>query len=73
MTYEQKQNFIRLSNDVNGNPRYYIGCYELAGLVRATTAEVEAVAYKAGFRISLMDYDVVDPYKDVFTIKAKEN
>lgn len=23
------------------------------------------------FRISLMDYDVVDPYKDVFTIKAK--
>lgn len=25
------------------------------------------------FRISLMDYDVVDPYKDVFTIKAKEN
>lgn len=50
MTYEQKQNFIRLSNDVNGNPRYYIGCYELAGLVRATTAEVEAVAYKAGYR-----------------------
>ena len=50
MTYEQKQNFIRLSNDVNGNPRYYIGCYELAGLVRATTAEVEAVAIKAGFR-----------------------
>lgn len=50
MTYEQKQNFIRLSNDVNGNPRYYIGCYELAGLVRATTAEVEAVAVKAGFR-----------------------
>lgn len=50
MTYEQKQNFIRLSNDVNGNPRYYIGYYELAGLVRATTAEVEAVAIKAGFR-----------------------
>lgn len=25
------------------------------------------------FRISLMDYDVVDPYKDVFTIKVKEN
>jgi len=25
------------------------------------------------FRILLMDYDVVDPYKDVFTIKAKEN
>jgi hypothetical protein len=23
------------------------------------------------FRIMLMDYDVVDPYKDVFTIKAK--
>lgn len=23
------------------------------------------------FRISLMDYDVVDPYKDVFTISAK--
>jgi hypothetical protein len=48
MTYEQ--NFIRLSNDVNGNPRYYIGCYDLADLVRATTAEVEAVAIKAGFR-----------------------
>ena len=25
------------------------------------------------FRIALMDYDIVDPYKDVFTIKAKEN
>ena len=25
------------------------------------------------FRISLMDYDVVDPYKDVFEIKAKED
>lgn len=50
MSFEQKQNFIRLSNNVNGNPRYYIGCYELAGLVRATTAEVEAVAIKAGFR-----------------------
>lgn len=24
------------------------------------------------FRISLMDYDIVDQYKDVFTIKAKE-
>lgn len=52
MTHEQKQkqNFIRLSNDVNGNPRYYIGCYDLADLVRASTAEVEAVAIKAGFR-----------------------
>ena len=24
------------------------------------------------FRIALMDYDIVDQYKDVFTIKAKE-
>lgn len=50
MTYEQEQRFTRLSNDVNGNPRYYIGCYALADLVRASTAEVEAVAIKAGFR-----------------------
>ena len=50
MTHEEEQKFTRLLNDVNGNPRYYIGCYELASLVRATTAEVEAVAIKAGFR-----------------------
>lgn len=47
MTYEQEQRFTRLSNDVNGNPRYYIGVYELADLVGATVA---AVAIKAGFR-----------------------
>jgi len=40
----------RLSNDANGDPRYYIGVYELADLVGAPTAEVEAVAIKAGFR-----------------------
>lgn len=50
MTYEQEQRFTRLSNDVNGNPRYYIGVYELADLSGATVAEVEAVAIKAGFR-----------------------
>ena len=50
MTYDQEQRFTRLSNDVNGNPRYYIGVYELADLVGTTTAEVEAVSYKAGFR-----------------------
>lgn len=50
MTYEQEQRFTRLFNDVNGNPRYYIGAYELAGLAGATVAEVEAVARKAGFR-----------------------
>lgn len=48
MTYEQEQRFTRLSNDVNGNPRYYIGVYELADLAGATVAEVEAV--RAGFR-----------------------
>ena len=72
MTYEQEQRFTRLSNDVNGNPRYYIGAYDLADLAEGSIAEVEAVAIKAGFRISLMDYDIVDQYKDVFTIKAKE-
>lgn len=50
MTYDQEQRFTRLSNDVNGNPRYYIGVYELADLVGTTVAEVEAVAKKAGFR-----------------------
>lgn len=50
MTYEQEQRFTRLSNDVNGNPRSYIGVYELADLAGATVAEVEAVAVKAGFR-----------------------
>lgn len=48
MTYEQEQRFTRLVTDVNGNPRYYIGVYELADLVGATVAE--AVAIKAGFR-----------------------
>jgi hypothetical protein len=32
MTYDQEQRFTRLSNDVNGNPRSYIGVYELADL-----------------------------------------
>lgn len=52
MTYDQEQRFTRLSNDVNGNPRYYIGVYDLADLAGATVAEVEAVAVaiKAGFR-----------------------
>lgn len=50
MTYEQEQRFTRLLNDVNGNPRYYIGAYDLADLVGATTAEVEAVAKRADFR-----------------------
>lgn len=50
MTCEQEQCFTRLSNDVNGNPRYYIGVYDLADLAGATVAEVEAVAIKAGFR-----------------------
>ena len=50
MTYEQEQRFTRLANDVNGNPRYYIGAYELADLAGATLAEVAAVAARAGFR-----------------------
>ena len=50
MTYDQEQRFTRLSNNVNGNPRYYISGYDLADLVGTTTAEVEAVAHKAGFR-----------------------
>lgn len=50
MTYEQEQRFTRLTNDANGNPRYYISGYELADLAGATVAEVEAVAHKAGFR-----------------------
>ena len=48
MTVESK--FIRLENDVNGNPRYYVGFIELAALVGATTEEVAAVAEKVGFK-----------------------
>lgn len=47
---ELEQRFIGLLNDVNGNPRYYIGIIELAVLVGATTEEVGAVARKAGFK-----------------------
>ena len=50
MTCDQEQRFTRLSNDVNGNPRYYIGAYDLADLAGGAIAEVEAVAKKAGFR-----------------------
>lgn len=49
MTYEQERKFIRLENDANGNPRYYVGSIELAVLVDATTEEVAAVAKEAGF------------------------
>lgn len=50
MTYDQESKFIRLENDLNGNPRYYVGSIELAVLVGATTGEVAAVAKKVGFK-----------------------
>lgn len=50
MTYDQERKFIRLENDFNGNPRYYVGSIELAVLVGATTDEVAAVAKKVGFK-----------------------
>lgn len=50
MTYDQERKFIRLENDLNGNPRYYVGSIELAVLVDATTEEVASVAKKVGFK-----------------------
>ena len=41
--------FVRLKNDVNGNPRYYVGAYDLATLVGVHVDQLPRFAGKAGF------------------------
>ena len=45
-----EQIFVRLKNDVNGNPRYYVGAYDLAALVGVHVDQLPKLAGKAGFR-----------------------
>ena len=42
--------FTRLKNDVNGNPRYYVGAYDLAALVGVAVDDLPQFARKAGFK-----------------------
>lgn len=42
--------FTRLKNDVNGNPVYFIGVYDLADILGVSIDDLPAVAKKAGFR-----------------------
>ena len=42
--------FVRLENDVNGNPRYYVGLYDLATLAGVSVDDLPPFAKKVGFR-----------------------
>lgn len=41
--------FVRLKNDINGNPRYYVGAYDLSALVGVHVDQLPQFAGKAGF------------------------
>ena len=45
-----EQIFARLKNDVNGNPRYYVGIYDLAALVGVAVDDLPQFAKKVGFK-----------------------
>lgn len=45
-----EQIFARLKNDVNGNPRYYVGAYDLAARVGVPVDELPQFAGKVGFK-----------------------
>lgn len=45
-----EQIFVRLKHDVNGNPRYYVGAYDLAALVGVAVDDLPHFARKAGFQ-----------------------
>ena len=45
-----EQRFIRMKNDVNGNPIYYIGIYDLANIVGVSVNDLPAIAKKVGFK-----------------------
>lgn len=45
-----EQRFTRMKNDVNGNPIYYIGIYDLADIVGVSVDDLPAIAKKAGFK-----------------------
>lgn len=45
-----EQIFARLKNDVNGNPRYYVGIYDLAALVGVAVDDLLQFAGKSGFK-----------------------
>lgn len=45
-----EQIFARLKNDINGNPRYYVGLYDLADLVGVHVDQLPRFAGKAGFK-----------------------
>lgn len=45
-----EQIFARLKNDVNGNPRYYVGLYDLAALAGVSVEDLPQFAKKVGFK-----------------------
>lgn len=47
---ELEQRFTRMKNDINGNPIYYIGIYDLAGIVGVSVEELPELAKKVGFK-----------------------
>ena len=62
------EKYLRLDNDVNGNPRYYFGLISLANVLKCSTEELEDWAYslpitkykgkKYGFGYILQSYNV---------------
>lgn len=47
---ELEQRFTRMKNDINGNPIYYIGIYDLADLAGVSVEELPTFARKVGFK-----------------------
>ena len=47
---ELEQRFTRMKNDINGNPVYYIGIYDLADLAGVSVEELPELAKKVGFK-----------------------
>lgn len=39
------EKYLRLNNDVNGNPRYYVALIELASILKCDTEQLEEYAY----------------------------
>lgn len=39
------EKYLRLDNDVNGNPRYYVGVYDLASILKCSVDELKEYAY----------------------------
>ena len=45
-----EQRFTRMKNDVNSNPVYYVGIYDLADIVGVSVDALPSIAKNVGFK-----------------------